>query len=409
MRIGLFTDYFITQGVRAGGIARSVWYLARELSKKGNQVFVFTSSASRRDIIYHYKNLIIVNYARTMRIGDTDLSIKLLYGPLKYDLDVVNVHSGTLSFIGAFLYCFLKRKPLIFSHRGDPIENYGNLFRRIFAIFWIRFIFPLLLRYADVIIALSEQIKEKSRFLRSFKEKIVIIPNGIDPNYANVSWTKDEAKRIIGIPVNHKVVLFVGSLAAFKGPHILLKAMKEVITKVPNTIAILVGPWKDRKDTLKNLVKKLGIENHVIFTGPLPHDKLKLYYRAADVFVLPSFSEGFPHVLLEASLFGLPLVVSNLKELEAIVIDGFNGLFAEKGNAKDFAEKITKLLIDDKLREKLGRNSKNSFKRYSWQEIADRYIKLYKLLAKRKNTSGEIVEVQNRNCWRLRFHRFFFG
>jgi len=380
LRIGLFTDYFITQGAYAGGVGRAVWHLARELSKKGHQVFVFTCSTSRRDVIYRYGSLTVISYARTMRVMNTDLSAKLIYEPLRYDVDVVNAQSGTLSFIAAFLYSLLKKKPLIFSHRGDPVENYGGLFRRLCVTFWCRHVFPRLLRCVDVIVALSEQIVEKSRFLRSYKAKITIIPNGILPSYADVNWTKNEAKRIIGVPTNTKVVLFVGSLVELKGPHILLKAMKEVVVKVPNVVALFVGPWMGRRIILKNQVKRLGLEDHVIFTGSLPHEKLRLYYKAADVFVLPSFSEGFPNVLLEASSFGLPLVVSNLKQLEAIVIDGFNGLLAEKGNVKDFAEKIVQVLIDNRLREKLGRNSRSSSKRYSWQEIADKYEKLYETL-----------------------------
>jgi len=385
LRIGLFTDYFITQGAQAGGVGRSVWYLAREFLKKGNQVYIFTCSTTRGDIIYRYENLTIIGYAKTVRIMNTDLSIKLIYEPLKHDLDIINAQSGTLSFIAAFIYSIVKKKPLIFSHRGDPIENYGSLLRKFSVVFWSRFIFPILLRFTDVIVALSEHVIEKSKFLKSFKEKIIVIPNGIDPSYADVNWTKNEAKHILGIPTNSKVILFVGSLVESKGPHILLKALKEIVVKVPNVIAIFVGPGADKQIVaLENLAKKLGVENNVIFTGPLPHKELKLYYSVADVFVLPSFSEGFPHVLLEASSFGLPLVVSNLKELEAIVIDRFNGLFAEKGNAKDFAEKITRLLLDDALRERLGSNSRSYSKRYSWEEIAEKYFKLYKILVDSK-------------------------
>jgi len=385
MKIGIFVDGLIKDGRFCGGVGKAVWNLSHELAKRGHKVFVFTSSSLSKDGIKCHKNLTIISYAKTMKIENTDFSIKLLYEPLRYDVDIVNAQSGTLSFIAAFLYSLLKKKPLIFSHRGDPVENYGSLFRRLCVTFWCRHIFPRLLRYVDVIVALSKQIVEKSRFLRSFKAKITVIPNGIRPSYADVNWTRNEAKRIIGVPTNTKVVLFVGSLVKLKGPHILLKAMKEVVAKVPNATALFVGPWMGRRIILKNLVKKLGLEDHVTFTGPLPHEKLRPYYRAADVFVLPSFSEGFPHVLLEASSFGLPLVVSNLKQLEAIVIDGFNGLFAEKGNAKDFAEKIAQLLIDDKLREKLGKNSRSSSKRYSWQEIADKYEKLYETLITYKN------------------------
>jgi len=368
LRIGFFTDYFITQGIQAGGVGRSVWHLARELSKKGHQVFVFTNSTSYRDFIYRYGNLTIISCAKTIRISNTDLSIKLLYKPLRYDLDTVNAHSGTLSFIAAFLYSLLKRRPLVFSHHGDPIENYGSLLRKLCMHLWCRIILRRLLRYTSLIIALSEQIVETSKFLKDFNKKIIVIPNGVDPTYSRIKLTKSEARRIIGVPINAKIILFVGNLTKLKGYHILLEAMKDVIAKVPNAIAIFVGPC---------IEKCKNTDPHVIFTGPLSHEKLRFYYKAADVFVLPSFSEGLPNTLLEAASFGLPLVVSDLKQLEAIVIDGVNGLIAKKGHSKSFAEKIIQVLCDDRLRKTLGKKSKEISKKYSWEKVANQYEKAY--------------------------------
>jgi glycosyltransferase involved in cell wall biosynthesis len=318
--------------------------------------------------------LTIISYAKTVRISNTDISIKLLYKPLKYDLDVVNAHSGTLSLIAAFLYSSLKKKPLVFSHHGDPVENYGSLLRRLCMLLWCRAVFKKILNCTDLIIALSEQIVESSRFLKDFSQKAIVIPNGIDPTYANIRLTKDEARRMIGVPINAKIILFVGSLTKLKGYHILLEAMKDVVTKVPDAIAIFVGPYMERREAT-NWQKSM--DHYVIFRGPLPHKELRLYYKAADVFVLPSFSEGFPNTLLEAASFGLPLIVSDLEQLKAIVIDGFNGLIAKKGDPKSFAEKIIRVLCNDELKNTMGNNSRNFSKRYTWENIANEYEKLF--------------------------------
>ena len=124
--------------------------------------------------------------------------------------------------------------------------------------------------------------------------------------------------------------------------------------------------------------KKLDIANNVRFAGSVRDAFIKaLYFKAADVFVLPSFSECFPVVLLEASACRLPLIVSGLESFKAIVEEGHNGLFTKTGDEIDLAKKIIYLLQNRYLRMKLGKNSKEEVKKFTWAQIADQTENVY--------------------------------
>ena len=103
------------------------------------------------------------------------------------------------------------------------------------------------------------------------------------------------------------------------------------------------------------------------------------YYRAADVFVLPSVmkSEVFPIVLLEASASGLPMVVSDLDTLKCIIEDGYNGIVTKRGDENNLAGAIIYLLENEGVREKMGKNAREKVKDYSWGRIAEMTEKVY--------------------------------
>jgi len=379
MNIGIFTDYFVTQGASAGGVGKVTYSLACELAKRGNKVFVFTNSSSCKDEIRSYKNLTVICFGKTFRIGNTDFSIKLLYGSLRYKLDIANAHSGTMSLLAATIYSMIKKRPLVFSHHGDPMI-YGSIFRRILITLYNSIVLPNILRYANTIVALSKSVVNASNILKKFKSKIKIIPNAVSFEENDVSYTKEEAKHILEIPSTDKIILFVGALVERKAPHILLKAMRRIVKEVPTSKAFFVGPPMGNMSKYEKMARDFGVADHVVFKGFVSKEELQLYYKAADVFVLPSLSEGIPIALLDALSNGVPVVVSNLEQYNEIIIDNFNGLLAKKGDPKDFAKKIIHLLSDEKTRKVIGQNAKTSIKLLRWSEVAKKYERLYKIL-----------------------------
>src|SRR5204863_673784 len=117
---------------------------------------------------------------------------------------------------------------------------------------------------------------------------------------------------------------------------------------------------------LRALVAELGLRNVVKFVGPREQDELPLYYAAADVCVIPSYSESFGMVAVEAMACGTPVVASSVGGLRSTVIDGETGFLVPSGDARAFAQRINQLLDSDELRARLGQAGARAAAGYRW-------------------------------------------
>ena len=142
--------------------------------------------------------------------------------------------------------------------------------------------------------------------------------------------------------------------------------------------------WVGRKEKLKgyNVVQKLKRKFYVIECTNVPHDNMPLYYRSADIFVLPSLYEGMPLTALEAMASGLPIVAYRVGGLADIVFDDFNGYLVKPGDIKELTKKI-KLAYENKKR--LGKNGRLlTEKIFNWEYVAKRYLEIYESLLNSK-------------------------
>lgn len=358
--------------------------LCLSLSQKGHSVQVFTPSDNRKDCIDNYKGIIVHRYASVFGYRSERISPGIMYKPLNYDADIVHIHSGiSASLIAGFRYAMKKKIPLIITWHGDSIREYGRysgIIPGVAAYFYKRYLANKILSYVDIIISPSEFYINSSEFLGKYKDKIVIIPNGINLDEYDIPYSKEDCKKKMGLNAKN-VILFVGGLYYLKGPHILLNAILKVIKKHKDTIFVFVG--SGNIEEYRRLSEKLCIENYVKFTGYVDKEK-PLYYKSADVFVLPSYEEMFPMVLLEASACGLPIIASELETLKCIIEDEHNGFFTKRGDENDFAEKIIYLLDHEEIGNVIGMNALAKVKNYSWDRISLETEKNYKLAIDRK-------------------------
>jgi glycosyltransferase involved in cell wall biosynthesis len=309
------------------------------------------------------------------------LSIDILYKPLRLglDLDIVHAHAGNPPApIAAYWYAKKKKKPFVVTYHGDGQWNWGGLIRRISVSSYNKYLLDKILSYADVAISPSEYYIDESRFLGKYRDKIVVIPNGINIDEFDISYSKEECREKLGLPIDNKIILFLGGLNPHKGPDVLLKAMPKILKSIPDAKLVFVGSGGMREE-LERLCKRLGVEKYVSFAGFVEECMKPFYYEAADVFCLPSVmkSEVFPIVLLEASASGLPMVVSDLDTLKCIIEDGYNGIVTKRGDENDLAEKIIYLLENEDIREKMGKNARKKVEDYSWEKIAEMTEKVY--------------------------------
>ncbi len=152
-------------------------------------------------------------------------------------------------------------------------------------------------------------------------------------------------------------IVCVGRLVKLKGQALLLEAFAELCRRGLAGTLTLVGDGPSRAE-LERLARHLGISERVTFTGAVGQDELRSIYRSADAFCLPSMAEGLPVVLMEAMAFEVPVVTTQIMGIPELVEDGRTGLLVAPGRTDALVEALERLLSDQPLRERLGREGR---------------------------------------------------
>lgn len=169
-------------------------------------------------------------------------------------------------------------------------------------------------------------------------------------------------------------VLFVGRLTEVKGIKYLLRAIEIIKQHKINVKLKIVGNGPLYKKLL-NYVKTHNLQDSVLFIRQVPHNKLIFFYADCDVFVLPSIvtskgeTEALGTAILEAMACGKPVIGSNIGGIREVIENGRNGFLVEPKNPSVLADRIIKLLLDEPIRERFGRNSREIAKKFSWEKI----------------------------------------
>jgi glycosyltransferase involved in cell wall biosynthesis len=205
--------------------------------------------------------------------------------------------------------------------------------------------------------------------------KITVIPNGVDCNRFRPSDTSEATKAKMGL-TGKPCVLFVGQLIPRKGLTFLVSAAKQIVAERKETFFLIAGDGP-MKTFLVNTLTKLGLLENFIFLGNVTGVDLVELYNCADVFVLPSVTEGQGIVLLEAQAVGKPVVAFNVGAISENVLNGKSGLLVNP-NSDSLAHAILQLLSNPPLRRRMGEHGRVFVeKNYSWDLCASRMLALY--------------------------------
>jgi glycosyltransferase involved in cell wall biosynthesis len=192
----------------------------------------------------------------------------------------------------------------------------------------------------------------KSQLIRivpySYWNKFHIIRCGVDISKFTPAKRSENA-----IPI----ILCVGRLVPAKGQHILLEAGALLKRRGIKYIMTFIGDGPDR-ESLESLAKDLNINDSVTFTGALGQDLVKISYDTADLFVLPSFAEGVPVVLMEAMAKEIPCITTRITGIPELIDDNIDGMLIAPSDAVTLADKIESLLSDKELQKKIGMNAR---------------------------------------------------
>jgi glycosyltransferase involved in cell wall biosynthesis len=391
MKIGYFIGHFpyikhlhdddYIQKYAHGGVETSAYHLALKMAQKGDDVEVFTTSIDDNDSQEKEGNLTVNRYGTSFKVASANVSFKLLQEPLKHDLDLVHTHSPIpYSDLSAYRYSRKNDSPMVLSYHFDGQETGGSFVRNTGVFLYNRLLLKRVLAQANAIIVGTRAYSDSSKFLGPYKDKVKIIPYGIDLEDFK-GFTKKMAREKLGLPLEKKIILFFGSLVPYKGPEILLKAFEKVKEKVPEAQLVYAGRGS-MENLLKNQAKKLNLTKEVHFAGFVPEELKPLYYHSADIFSLPSINlaESFGIVNLEAMACGLPIVASRLGGIPEIVQDKISGLLAEPYDVEYLSNCIIQLLLDDDLSKNMGAEGKRLAQSYSWDRIVKLTNELYEEL-----------------------------
>ncbi len=204
-------------------------------------------------------------------------------------------------------------------------------------------------RCADLVVAST--FDEQDQLVRLYgadPDRIEIITPGVD-HRVFFPGDRATARRHVGVPPG-PMVLFVGRLQPLKGADLAVRALDELADR--RTTLVIVGGPSGRDGAaevaaLHTLVAELGLEHRVRFVAPRPHDQLADFYRAADVCVVPSRTESFGLVALEAAACGTPVVAANVGGLRFLVDDGVTGHLVDQREPQAYAQLIDRVLQED--------------------------------------------------------------
>ncbi|MFB0561241.1 MAG: glycosyltransferase family 4 protein [Candidatus Lokiarchaeia archaeon] len=357
----------------AGG---SEWYcyqLSNQLAERGHEVHIITSKLYANSPFREKKGGFNVHRCPCAGIiWNFNPATFIMHKLLKSKADVIHAHSYI--FLTSNQVAFTKklnRIPfLLHLHGGIDYSYLTNDFSTRFKFYVKKRIYDptlgkLTVQTADAVASVSKRdIKLAKKLWGLNKEKLYWVPNAINLdkfNRDNHNESKD--------PLN---VVFIGRLEAFKGVHTFLEVAKLVGKERDDADFLIIGDGSLRNYLLNNF------NDCVKVLGQTPHENIPKTLSKTSVLVLPSYMEGLPTVCLEALAAEVPVVASNVGGTPEVVLDNRTGYLFPPGNAKLCAEKVLKLLADERLRRRMGRGGRRLVERfYNWRNVVRKTERIY--------------------------------
>ena len=397
MRIMMFSWEYPPKSV--GGLAQHVYDLTSALVDSGQEVDLITVGDHELPQVEEVKG---INVHRVTPYNLTpphfipwiiQLNISMLEKAIslfnKEQYDLVHAHDWLVGYAGRALKHIYKVPLVATIHateygRNNGLHNDDQKF--ISDVEWW-----LAYEAWRVICCSSYMESELKKIFGLPRDKISVIYNGVNLENYQPNASKSELKTFrnqFAAP-EEKIVFFVGRLVKEKGVQVLLDAAPQILKYHPKTKFIIAGKGPMMSD-LRDKALALGVAEIVIFTGYIEDDIRNLLYAVSDAAVFPSLYEPFGIVALEGMATRTPVVVSDTGGLSEIVEHNVDGLKAFMGNPISLADNLLKVLMDEKIAQKLSRNAYQKVTgQYSWQGIAGKTSKVYE----------EVLEYYRKSPW----------
>jgi len=375
---------------RQDGVSNHIFELSQALSKLGIKVTIIGMSRSRLELNLGNLSILGVPNINVRVLGVLQTSY-IIYKSLqemirRNSIDAIQFHGLT----GLVTYFRMRKLPIPMWTKchgiNDPyianLDLHGNLKTESFIIDSTLSKMANLLNYklSPHIIANSKNTKQK--LIDNYNidsQKISVVYNGVNHELFNTKISGNNLRRKLGLKTS-TVLLFVGDFSLLKGVPYLIFSIKKVIKELPNVSLLLVGGYnKVSRMNVRKLISKLYLTTHVKVIEDVSHRELPQYYALADVCIVPSLSESFGNVALEAMACGKPVIASKVGGLTEIVNEEV-GITVEPGCIKCLTQAILTLSKNEELRQELGRKAANHARKFSWDETAQKTLDVFKKL-----------------------------
>lgn len=362
-----------------GGGPKHVLGILKNINKKKFDCFLICPEGSLAGFARDIKGVKIIttkfgskfNLASSYAIYNNLHKIQSLGHP--FSPMIVHFHGARAGFLGRLIL----PKHIVTVYTEHSIDQNFHI-RSKFNEFVQKKILAKLNQRTGLVIAVSSSVQQ---YLINTKlspaDRTVILANGIDLDNFGI----ESEKKKINAGTKHPVIGSIGNLNHQKGFQYLIRAMALVVKVYPLATLEIVGDGPERKK-LEGIVHDLKLEYHVTFLGK--RINIEKHLVDFDIFVLPSISETFGLVLLEAMKAGVPIVATKVGGITDVVEDGRSGLLVKARDAHVIAKEIIKILESPVLAAKLKRNGLERVKRYDWSVIIKNLEKIYHDLASSK-------------------------
>lgn len=296
--------------------------------------------------------------------------INHLYKTFKFNI----IHAHTITPDG-HAAMFFKRHfnvPMICTVRGSDLNEYPFSTKKMYKTS------KKVLEEADAIITVSKDLANRVKSIANIKRSPYIIYNGIDTSKFYNYGKRESLKRWLGISPKWKVISFIGRCEKEKGIFELFEAFIRIDKSNRNVCLLIIGDGKD-KFVLHKLINQYNLNTKVLMKENVLHEEIPKYLNASDIFVLPSYSEGLPNVLLEAIACELPVVATKVGGIPEIIFNEQNGLLCTPGDSTSIENSILEILSDlDNYRD-IGKKASEKIKvKFSWNKSANETLYIYK-------------------------------
>ncbi|WP_255196511.1 glycosyltransferase family 4 protein [Halorarius litoreus] len=368
-----------------GGAAVVAYNLAHEMDRRGHNIEVLTTTEAKRGYncsvpfdVYYYGSL--------GSVANANLSYSGALLPFFHRYDIIHIHapSPPMDIVGS-VYSRVHGTPSVVTYHAEPeATGYGSPARRAGVHLYKRAVRSIV-RSADVLVSPTEKFINSS-LLASHRQKVRVVPNGIDIDPSTTGCVPEKSRRILNIDPDRPVILYLNALVPQKGPDVLLRAMEDIVSHMPETLLVVAGDGPLRSD-LQSHVAANGLHDNVRFEGFVDEKIKPHYYNAADLFVLPSVEnhESFGLTNLEAMANGTPVIGTDVGGVSDVVADGQTGYVVAPADKDALADQIRSVLSDQT---EIARLSDAAWAvarapKYEWSTIADRVENIYQEVCKR--------------------------